>query len=482
MNWKILKSNDAFVLTICLFLAVGSEANFSNGTGNITRGKSLTDIYDKIFGESANYQPEVKASQEKGRRRLDVIFDINIRTILGLEVKTQTFHLTAVIHMRWKDKRLTWNESEFDGIDTLNVGNSIVWTPDIMLYNDVNEETLSHTEIFRSKVLIQSDGTVVWTNPVTIKSTCQVDVTWFPVDYQVCNLTFGSWSYSEQVMNIKFRNKKKDRDMIKSDFHIPSGEWSMEGIKFFEEEKTFECCKNPFSVITLQVFMKRYPDFYYLYVFLPFISQIILFLLIFHIHPDQGDRLSYGVALLLNMTMYMIFLSDKLPEKSDSVPYVGALFVTFFFLLSIALVLSAVTMHCSTRDTPVPMIAHKVKAITNRIWPCGKKSNARSKSSKYGSYNMKLRKPKSETDSNFNDPRGPKGDANRKVSDLTEPDSECSSVEIAGNDKYENRFEGWFEFMRFTEKWLTGIFAFLLVVIPIIIAGSVNTRMTQPDY
>ena len=255
----------------------------------------------------------------------------------------------------------------------------------------------------------------------------------------------------------------------------------MEGIQFFEEEKEFECCKNPFSVITLQVFMKRYPDFYYLYVFLPFLSQIILFLMIFHIHPDQGDRLSYGVALLLNMTMYMILISDKLPEKSDSVPYVGALFVTFFFLLSIALVLSAVTMHYSLRDTPLPMFAHKIKALADRMWPFKGKQLVRSKSSTYGSYNMKVRRSASNGDSKLNG-NGTANGYHRSASLLQHAESDSNSVEIAGAEEEENRFAGWFEFMRFTEKWLTGIFAFLLIVIPLIIAFSVNRRLTQPKY
>ena len=194
--------------------------------------------------------------------------------------------------------------------------------------------------------------------------------------------------------------------------------------------------------------------------------------------------MGYGVALLLNMTMYMIFISDKLPEKSDSVPFVGALFVTLFFLASLALVLSALTMHYSSRETPLPNFAHKIKALTDRMWPFKGKSLVRSKSSKYGSYDMNVRQSASNGGSKPNGNDAANEDLHRKASLLQHAESESNSVKIApGNDEEQgNRFTGWFEFMRFTEKWLTGVFAFLLIVIPMIIAGSVNKRLTQPEY
>ena len=46
--------------------------------------KTPTDIYDKLFGESANYQPEVKPMEIDGHRKINVMFDLDIRTIIGL--------------------------------------------------------------------------------------------------------------------------------------------------------------------------------------------------------------------------------------------------------------------------------------------------------------------------------------------------------------------------------------------------------------
>ena len=347
------------------------------------------------------------------------------------------------------------------------------------------------------------------------------------------------------------------------DYHVPNGEWQMQEIKFFEEDTPFECCRQPFSTITFQIRLTRYPDFYNLYVFLPFISQLVLFLLIFNIHPDHGDRLSYGVALLLNMTMYMIFISDKLPEKSDKLTFVGAMFVTLFFVLSFGLVLSALTMSYSARKTPLPEIVHRVGRLVDRIvllFSCCF-SFCEEKRSRKASLNSSLympEKPAAVTFSRQSFHRQPENDAyvtealtketaliekcqdettdqqhvgNTSVgispnspinapfpvdmvlensghnlnssldsNDNTNHDGDISARRrmISSSSGNENtappqttatttttpgrsarRFQNWFQFMRFVEKLLTVLFAFLLVVIPLIIVGTLDIDRKQ---
>ena len=45
----------------------------------------------------------------------------------------------------------------------------------------------------QSLALVQSDGKVFWPPPTKFRSTCQVDVAYFPFDDQKCLLKLGSW-------------------------------------------------------------------------------------------------------------------------------------------------------------------------------------------------------------------------------------------------------------------------------------------------
>jgi len=253
----------------------------------------------------------------------------------------------------------------------------------------------------------------------------------------------------------------------------------MESIAFSEEEMTFDCCTKPFSIITLSLELVRYPNFYYLYVFLPFLSQLALFLLIFHIHPSHGDRLSYGVALLLNMTMYMIFISDKLPEKSDNQPIVGTLFVAFFFTLSVGLILSAVTMMFSRRETPVPKAANKLKRFLNRcsmrlssLCPSRNTGTVVDASDKsYQSYAMTRKKqnpPNLQVNSSepVTDGAPDANSNNRMISASSSEGLVTSDIKI--------EFQGWEDYMRFVDKCLFYVFLLLLIIIPFIIAASLD--------
>jgi hypothetical protein len=47
-----------------------------------------------------------------------------------------------------------------------------------------------------SRAMVNSDGKVFWPPPTKFRSTCPVDVTYFPFDDQICKLKLGSWTYN----------------------------------------------------------------------------------------------------------------------------------------------------------------------------------------------------------------------------------------------------------------------------------------------
>lgn len=58
---------------------------------------------------------------------------------------------------------------------------------------------------------------VVWNNgnvfevlPMLLKSTCKIDVTWFPFDEQKCLLTFGSWTLSTKYLRLEMSENAAD--------------------------------------------------------------------------------------------------------------------------------------------------------------------------------------------------------------------------------------------------------------------------------
>ena len=56
---------------------------------------------------------------------------------------------------------------------------------------------------FKSNVLIDHSGGVMWVPCSIYKSSCTIDVNYFPFDEQRCNMSYGSWTYNSDEVRLK---------------------------------------------------------------------------------------------------------------------------------------------------------------------------------------------------------------------------------------------------------------------------------------
>ncbi|GIY32390.1 acetylcholine receptor subunit alpha-like 1, partial [Caerostris extrusa] len=92
----------------------------------------------------------------------------------------------------WSDHKLKWDPDEYGGVRQLYVPAEQIWLPDIVLYNNADG---NYEVTIMTKAVIHHDGKVMWNPPAIYKSSCQIDVQYFPFDKQDCFMKFGSWTY-----------------------------------------------------------------------------------------------------------------------------------------------------------------------------------------------------------------------------------------------------------------------------------------------
>ena len=114
-----------------------------------------------------------------------------------------------------------------------------------------------------------------------------------------------------------------------------------------EENIKFNCCPEEFSSIKYILTLDRLSEFFFLYIILPMIALSFLFLLVFFIPAQSGERMGFGVSILLSLTVYMLVVSEKVPENSNTRSMLGTLFCAIFYLLSAGLGFASITIVCS---------------------------------------------------------------------------------------------------------------------------------------
>ena len=63
-----------------------------------------------------------------------------------------------------------------------------------------------------------------------------------------------------------------------------------------------------------------------------------LFLLVFFIPADSGERMGFGVNILLSLTVYLLVIFEIVPANSNTRSMLGTCFIILFYLLSVGMV------------------------------------------------------------------------------------------------------------------------------------------------
>lgn len=168
-----------------------------------------------------------------------------------------------------------------------------------------------------TNVVLRSDGHIMWDSPAITKSSCRVDVSYFPFDGQQCSLTFGSWTYNGNQLDL--RNQLDSGTL--TDF-VENVEWEVLGMPAARNVITYGCCSEPYPDVTYTLLLRRRASFYIFNLLLPCIMVSFLAPLGFYLPADSGEKVSLGVTVLLALTVFQLLVAESMPP-SESVPLIG---------------------------------------------------------------------------------------------------------------------------------------------------------------
>ncbi|XP_054087792.1 neuronal acetylcholine receptor subunit alpha-7-like [Zeugodacus cucurbitae] len=123
---------------------------------------------------------------------LHLSFGLTLMQIIDVDEKNQLLITNIWLKLEWNDMNLRWNSSEYGGVRDLRIPPHRLWKPDVLMYNSADE---GFDGTYATNVVVRNNGSCLYVPPGIFKSTCKIDITWFPFDYQRCEMKFGSWTY-----------------------------------------------------------------------------------------------------------------------------------------------------------------------------------------------------------------------------------------------------------------------------------------------
>ncbi|KAK2811556.1 hypothetical protein Q5P01_000198 [Channa striata] len=240
-----------------------------------------------------NYNP-LERPVNNDSHSLTVHFSFSLLQIMDVDEKNQV--LTTNIWLQ-----LTLHPSHF-------LFDSVTWD---LLAGGVEHNNIGADErfdaSFHTNILVNSSGHCQYLPPGIFKSTCYINVRWFPFDVQRCDLKFGSWTYGGWSLDLQ---------MIDADVtgYIANGEWDLLEVPGQRNERFYDCCKEPFYLFTTTCTCVR------------------------------------CITVLLSLTVFMLLVAEIMPATSDSVPLIAQYFATTMVIVGLSVIATVLVLQYHHHD------------------------------------------------------------------------------------------------------------------------------------
>ncbi|CAH8843599.1 unnamed protein product [Trichobilharzia szidati] len=335
--------------------------------------------------------------------KLIVKLYIRLQQISGLNERNQVLTTIMFLEQIWEDVYLKWNETEFGNVRTLRIPAKQIWTPDTYVFN--NADHINSGFLEGIYVLVHSSGKVTWSIPVQLKTSCKVDITLFPFDYQNCEIQFGSWIYQSDWIEYQFEtqslqensttttsssssyrmnhseeefnNDEVNNGIINEDYltkhaldtssYWDSSDWmllhaslaytyrSTDSLTVWKPTTTttvlnIEQNSNKIETLkhtkkqtdlVLKLYLQRRSFFYIWNIVVPCILLTMLTLVTFWTPVVSGEKVTLGLSVFLAFSMFMMLIAERVPPTAKSIPLIGV-YMTSVMTLTVGSVVACV--------------------------------------------------------------------------------------------------------------------------------------------
>ena len=240
---------------------------------------------------------------------LKVIVDVNVTvaSVLNINDARQTMTSSAFIIVSWNDKALSWNTSEYNGVEWVDVSADSIWTPDVYIANSLDKKSLLADAL---TVTVYANGTVLTIVDRILETMCDMDLQKYPYDTQNCPLVFVH-AHLPTIAELHVYIFLFDQ---LSRYLSYSSEWDL------VSQRVESVCLSGDTISSVSLEVRRQTTFYTVCLVLPLVLTSFMNTLVFLVPLQSGEKVSFLVSIFVSTSVFVTFFKDVMPRGLDSVP------------------------------------------------------------------------------------------------------------------------------------------------------------------
>ena len=315
--------------------------------------QDLKERYDPVERPVLNHTDAVQVSMH-----------LYLQQIVDVDEKNQVLTLVLWEEFKWSDYKMRWDPREYGGIQQVRLPSGALWKPDVLLFNSADENFDARFDV---NFVISHDGSVLQTPPAIIKSSCRIDITWFPFDEQMCLLKFGSWSHSRKDLDLCIHGWTKESVGLHSidlGYYVPNGEWELIATPVNKVMPAYEGTENDSYVeLHFYIHIRRKTIYYGMNWIVPSVLFLLSNVLGFTMPAECGEKITLQTTNLLSVTVFLGMVADITPPTSTSVPIIAAFFSISMIVLGSSIIFTLLIINVHFRSPRTHKMSPWVRTI-----------------------------------------------------------------------------------------------------------------------
>nr|VZI34219.1 unnamed protein product [Spirometra erinaceieuropaei] len=280
--------------------------------------------------------------------------NMKVLAIFSVDVRTMDYYLDALLRQTWIDPRLSWNTTAgFRNYTQPLVAprlKEMLWLPDLFFRN--GKDGYLHKMTLPNYLLrVYPDGSVLYSQKITMRFACQMDLQTFPMDTQRCDINIGSYGYTLSELKFVWRETaavELPEKLQISEFNTPKNFTTLDCTSVANTSTgAYTCLLAKFT-------LQRQLGSYLVTTYIPNILIIMVSFLSFWVNVDAAPaRVPLGLLSLLGLLTQASSMTTSLPRVS----YIKAL--DLWLIFSIIFVICVLVEYAFA----ITMLRRKRKAI-----------------------------------------------------------------------------------------------------------------------